>query len=115
MILMLFACGKDKKSFKVEYVGVPKMVQKDIIVHGEIDGENMDIPLKEAFKGYIINDLSMENVADKVAEDGYVYYAGGAIVTLEDDSGKTLDISMSEGSIFEIETEDDTIYLLPPK
>jgi hypothetical protein len=48
-------------------------------------------------------------------KEGRLCYIGGVIVTIEDDSGKSLEVPIKKDDVFDVETDGDTAYLLPPQ
>ncbi len=135
-VLALCACGKKTSSFKVEYVGtsnrlpaglplggggqsILKALEDNMFIRGEVDGKTKDIPIQNAFKGYKLTAVDYpdpEHIKMKGTESGgKLYYEDGVIVTIEDESGKSLEITIQENSVFDAETDGDTVYLLPPK
>ena len=117
MLFALCACGKGGNSFKVAYVGQANILSQNLYIYGEINGENKGISLRDAFKGYKVTNIAFPNAANteiKGTEEGRLYFVDGVIATIEDDSGKSFEITIKEGSVFDVEIEGDSIYLLPP-
>lgn len=118
LLLTLCACGGSANQFKVAYVGGSGPLSPVAVIHGELDGEEKDLGLQEAFKDCKVKDVKFakgENVTLYGTEEGHLRYDGGIIATLEDAEGKTFDVTIAEESVFTAEKEGDTIHLLPPE
>lgn len=116
LLTVISACGND--SFQVEYVGTANVLSTNMFIHGEINKKSMNISLKEAFKDCKVVSFAFaegENVTLAGTEEGNLYYVGGIIVVLEDESGNSFEVTIKEGSTFEYEKDKDTVRLLPPR
>lgn len=119
VLTVISACGNgSKSSFQVEYVGTTNVLSANLFIHGEINKKSRNISLNEAFKDCKVVDIAFaegENVTLAATKEGYLYYVGGIIVVLEDESGNSFEVTVKEGSTFEYEKDGDTVWLLPHK
>lgn len=118
LLLALCSCGGSANQFKVIYVGGPGPMSPVVLIHGELDGEEMDLGVKEAFKDCTVKNIAFaegESVTLKGTDEGRLRYDGGVIVTLENADGKSFDVTVKEESVFTAEKDGDTVYLLPPE
>ena len=119
MLLLLCACGSGGSKFTVKYVGTVNVMSPSPVISGEMGGKALKISLSKAFKGCTVAGIAFpdeENVTLSAVEDGmYLAYEGGLVVTLKDESGKTFEVTVKEGSVFDAEKNGDTVCLLPPK
>ena len=118
LLLTLCACGGSANQFKVAYVGGTGPVSPVVVIHGELNGEEHDLGLQEAFKDCTVKDMKFakgDSVTLMGTDEGRLRYEGGIIATLEDADGKTFEVTVAEDSVFTAEQDGETIRLLPPE
>ena len=118
-MLFLSACGESPSQFKVSYVWGDGTFSSSIMIHGELDGEEQDLGLEEAFKDCQVRNVNTAAKDGKMVMQamagGHKRYVDGIIVTLQDADGKTIDVTIKKDSVFVAEKEGDIVHLLVPE
>ena len=116
-MLFLSACGSGASQFKVSYVWGATPNLSSAMIHGELDGEELNLDLNQAFEDCQVKDVKTAGKEGTLSisgtKDGHLEFIDGIIVTLEDADGKTIDVTIKKDSVFKAEKEGDIIYLLP--
>ena len=110
---LVSACGKSN-TFTVNYVGTPSLFSVNLFIDGKLGDEKMNIWLRDAFKGCTVTEFNLAGAEMSGTEEGYMKFNGGVVITVEDESGRSHEITIKEGSTFSAEKDGDTVRLLPP-
>ena len=118
-MLFLSACGSGASQFKVSYLWGATPNLSSAMIHGELDGEELNLDLNQAFKDCQVKDVKTAGKEGTLSisgtKDGHLEFIDGIIVTLEDADDKTIDVTIKKDSVFAAEKEGDTVHLLVPE